>query len=559
MRVDRCHEVRRCHHGVAVKTRLARQQHGAPGRLPTRLDEEVGEGRMGLVGLRVRQYRLEVRDQFERAALCAGVMDGDGAQLGVVFGADEHRGSHVQVFGAGVELHLIGQEAGAVVPAFAGRGKGGDRREYPVADVAQVEERAVAVAQRVVAPARHVERSPAAHSGAIGAQRDGVAAVRQQVRRLETGRRRIDDAWLEHRQRFAFGRFRRCARIGAADDLPWRALVQQRHMGFDQRRAGKPAPRRVVAQHVAQRHQRHALVVRHEVAHDAERLAFRLPRHGEIDRVEEAAVAARTERFEQAQVSHRIGRRHQRRHRARIGRDHAVGRWRAAQGQARHTKGRVLVGQRVVLREVGRLGHAPGQLLRLAVSLLLRHSCSVGDLQQTVVGLGHDERRHQVLEHRARPRLEAGARTDRQEGASECHPVAARHVALGDGQEAEQARLRSQQVVVALVERVVVDPQADVEQVALGVVQALKIHGGAQRLAALGDRFQRVRRCSAAGSSAGILVCKGAAGLCHSQQVPRHVAAVYARHIGRRHRSQRLRVVPVVEMALMFVELVDGV
>ncbi len=200
LRVRRGQEVRGGHHRVAMQARLARHQQRAPCGLPARLDEQVGEGRMRLVGLGVRQHRLEVRDQFERARFLARVVQRDVAQLGVVLGADEHRGAHLQAGAGRVELHVVGQEAGAVAPAVAGRGQGGERGEFLGALVAHKEEGAVAVAQRVVAPARHVERVPAAHAGAVGAQGNGVAAVRQQVRGLEAGRRRVDKAGLEQRR-----------------------------------------------------------------------------------------------------------------------------------------------------------------------------------------------------------------------------------------------------------------------------------------------------------------------------------------------------------------------
>ncbi|MNU73210.1 hypothetical protein D3C71_626880 [compost metagenome] len=405
--IDRGHEVHRGHHRIAMQARLARQQQRAPCRFPARFDEQVGKGRMRLVGLGVRQHRLEVRDEFERARFVARVVQRDVAQLGVVLGADEHRGAHLQPGAGRIELHLVGQEAGAVVPVGAGRGQGGERGELGLPsvffDIAHIEESAVAVAQRIVAPARHVERAPAAHARAVGPQRHRVAAVRQQVRGLEARPRRIDHARLEQRRQLGLAGLGRRARVGAADDLARRALVQQRLVRLHQRGAAEPAARRVVAQHVAQRHQRHALVVRHEVAHHGEVLALGLARGGEVDRVVKTELAARAERFEQLEVAHRRFGRERRGHQAGVGRHHAVGRRRAPQRQARHAEGRVLVRQRMVLREVGRLGHAPRHVLRTAEGLLLGDGRGVGHLQQAVGGLGHHERRHEVLEHRARP------------------------------------------------------------------------------------------------------------------------------------------------------------
>ena len=297
--------------------------------------------------------------------------------------------------------------------------------------------------------------------------------------------------------------------------------------------------------------------MRHHVAHHGEGLALGLARDGEVDRVEEAELAARAQRLEPPQVGHGIRGSQQRRHRAGIGRDHPIGRRRAAQRQPRHAEGRVLVGQRMVAGEVGRLGDAPGQLLRGAEGLLLADRRQVRHLQQAAVGLGHHQRRHQVFEHRARPRLEARLHAHRQEGPPERHPVAPRHVALGDRQEAQEARLGGQQVVVAGVELVVVDPKADVEEVALGVVEAAEIHLRAERLAAPRERFERSRRFGRRGFA--VLRREGAAGLGHRDQVAREVAAVDAGHVGRRQHPQRLGVVPVVEMAVVLVHALDGV
>ena len=403
LRIGVGHEMRHRHGRIAVQPRPARQQQGAQCRLPARLDEQVGEGRMGFIGLGEGENRLEVRDQLQLARLVAGVVQRHGAQFGIVLGADQYRDARLQPRPARFELHLVGQKAGPVAPAVARcrqRGQGG---QFAPVGKAQIEEGAVAIAQRIVAPAAHVRRAPAAHAGAVGAQRNGVAPVGQQVRRLQAARCRLDHARLEHRCRVVRLRFGRRARVGAADDLARRALVQQRLVRLHQRRGAEPAARRLAAQHVAQRHQRHALVVRHEVAHHAEVLALGLARGGEIDGVEEAELAACAERFQQAQIASGCGRQQLRRQHARVGRDHTVGRRCAAQREPRHTEGRVLVGERMVLREIGRLRDAPGQVLRVAERLLCAHGRQVGCVQQPVHRLGHHQRRHQVLEHRARP------------------------------------------------------------------------------------------------------------------------------------------------------------
>ena len=116
----------------------------------------------------------------------------DLAELDVVFRADPHRGVCLHAGPGGVEADAVGVEAAAVVRRRVGRRMLRDRHRmagHPCARCrpAQVEEAAMRVAQRVVAPARDAGAAPAAPAGAVGAQRHAVAAVGQQVRRLQRG------------------------------------------------------------------------------------------------------------------------------------------------------------------------------------------------------------------------------------------------------------------------------------------------------------------------------------------------------------------------------------
>ena len=66
-------EMRDRHLRVAMQARHALEQQGAPLRLPAGLHEQVGKRRMGFVGARVGQHRLEARHQFNDAFGPAGV------------------------------------------------------------------------------------------------------------------------------------------------------------------------------------------------------------------------------------------------------------------------------------------------------------------------------------------------------------------------------------------------------------------------------------------------------------------------------------------------------
>ena len=88
-----------------------------------------------------------------------------------------------------------------------------------------------------------------------------------------------------------------------------------------------------------------------------------------------------------------------------------------------------------------------------AVLDLAAHDEPIGLLEQAAGRRAHDQRRHQVLEHRSRPGDQRRAAADRRHRAAEPEPVPGGHVALGDGEEARQPRLGGEQVVAVGVER----------------------------------------------------------------------------------------------------------
>ena len=117
---------------------------------------------------------------------------------------------------------------------------------------------------------------------------------------------------------------------------------------------------------------------------------------------------------------------------------------------------------------------------------------------------------HQVLKHRAGPGAQSGVRTAGEKRAPQAGPVAHRQVALGNRQQAGQARLRRQQVVEAGVKLLLGNAVADVQQMPFGVVQESKVGLPGQLLAGRRQRLQTPRRLGRAGNPAG---ADGGAGL----------------------------------------------
>ena len=145
----------------------------------------------------------------------------------------------------------------------------------------------------------------------------------------------------------------------------------------------------------------------------------------------------------------------------------------------------------------------------------------------------HDERGHQVLEHRSRPGDQRGAASDRRDGAPEPEPVARGDIALGDRHEAREARLRREQVVAARVEIALRDPVADREELALRVEQKTELHrvghGSRRRLERREAAFQGARVVAGPAAVAAVTLDRSVRGLRPVQHFGAGVVAAFAR------------------------------
>ena len=111
-----------------------------------------------------------------------------------------------------------------------------------------------------------------------------------------------------------------------------------------------------------------------------------------------------------------------------------------------------------------------------AVLDLPRDDEPIGFGEEALVGRAHDQRRHQVLEHRARPGDERRAARDLGGHAPHPEPVLGRDVALGDREEAREPRFGGEEVVAVRVALAVARQIADRQELALGVEQEAVVH-----------------------------------------------------------------------------------
>ena len=291
----------------------------------------------------------------------------------------------------------------------------------------------------------------------------------------------------------------------------------------------KPPPHLISAQRVARRQQAHALVVRHHAAHDLPAAAR--ARAGAVERVEKPVLPQQPERRESAQVAHRRARLDRQREKAAVRREHELFVHARLQGQRRAAVRLVAVAQRAVEREVRALRHAP-RLPRAHAPPLHVQAEFRALPQQRVAHRRQKQLRHQILEHRPRPRHAAAVVVFLHLRARQGAPVLARHVAPRHGEVRRQPCLAREQIVIALRPFAAAGVDADVHQPPLRVVERAEVHAVAEHL--------RPRRK--------LVPPPAAQGVCRREQGGGAVAAVHRGHIQRRHRPQRARVIPVVKV-----------
>ena len=244
-------------------------------------------------------------------------------------------------------------------------------------------------------------------------------------------------------------------------DLTRHAFLQQK-LGRPDHRLGVEAVAHDAAQdRICERQDRHSLVMRHEIAHDGDVAALQQPGGRIVESFVEAVAAAAAGCFERLEIAQRGVRLNHGGERRRIGCDHHIVAQPALEPEAGHAEVRILVGQLQIAGVVGGLGDAPRRPELKTIVDLPRDDAAFGALEQAAGGRAHDQRGHQILEHRSRPRDQHRPAPNRGHGMAEAEPVAGRHVALGDREIAGQPSLRREQIVAIGVECPVGDRKAD--------------------------------------------------------------------------------------------------
>ena len=439
------------------------------------LHEELRERRMRRVGCGERERQLAIGRDLDVAHAVAAIRDRYATNLGVILRRNDDlqgRRDHCitayefrTILGEG-HLVAVGLDAARLIA----RGPHG-----AAFDVAQEEIAAAIVACRVFAPARDVESAPAAVARACIREHHGVAAIREQMRLRRGCVRREQTAHLRElhdprrRRDFLGPRMRH-------RDIARRALLQQKLGRLDARLRVEPLAHPAIEEHVGESHHGHARVMGHERAHGRNPRAFWKAAARVVERLIEPVASARAAQGELLEIAHRASRIDHRRECRSVRRYHCVFTQAALEPEAGHAEVRILVGELEVAHVVGGLRNAPRDAELGAVADLAPDDQAAGLFQKTSGRCTHDERRHQVLEHRARPGNERRPVSDRSDRAPEAKPMPRRHVALGDRHEARQARLGSQQVITARVQSALGSAVADGEKPALCIEQETELH-----------------------------------------------------------------------------------
>lgn len=287
----------------------------------------------------------------------------------------------------------------------------------------------------------------------------------------------------------------------------------QQELGRSHVRVGVEArDHHVVAQEVGGRQQRHALVVRHERPdHDAFRCTgasnavdgVRALARGVVHGFVVSEPAFGTCCGQPDEVAQRGLWADCQCERRRIRRDHEVVGQAALESESGHAERLVLVVVGAIAHVVRRLRDAPWDLSLSPIAHLTGDGTVAGRVEQRLRERPHQQRRHQVLEHRRAPRQQRRHAIDADGAAPEMEPVALRDVSARDGDEARQPRLGGQQVVERVVEHArsisIGKPVADREEMTSPVVEEPEVHLVCERAASPGQ-FQQCRTLVAAGA-----------------------------------------------------------
>ncbi len=504
--------------------------------------EEIGEGWVRPLHVRIAENDLAVARQLELAFLARVVCDCDASYFSCILGNDRDLRARLDVAIHAQEGDAIGREHRAI-PLRLGAGwlvRGGPRAA--ASEVLHVDEASRVVARAVRPPARDGQLFvPAVARAAVG-HHDRVREVAQQrdFRSWSVGGRD-----LANRRSLHLGAWQRLIGrrlLGFLEHQPTRhALVQQHVRRAHQRicvEAAEPYP---VEQRIRERHETHPGVVRHVVVHHGEGVPGLRPR--EIERIAETVDPQRSARLQPREVVESVPRRDHRRERSRVRGNHQVAPESALEREIGHAEGAVLIGEMAVAKVVRALADPPWHAALVAVCHLTAHHAAIALGQERERIRAHHERRHQILEHAPAPRHQRRFAGCPRERPPKVEPVGDRDVVLRDRDEAREAGLGCEEIVVRLVERVVRHLVSDGEQLARIVVQKIEVHSEGELVRALRDLRQPATKVHVVRPGR-----DAEARLPQSDEVTGEIPAVDRGDVRRLQYAQVARVVPVVEV-----------
>ena len=224
------------------------------------------------------------------------------------------------------------------------------------------------------------------------------------------------------------------------------------------------------------RRDRHSLMMGKISPDDLIRLICPQTGEGEIDGFIKAKAARSAQIVQFLVVACGVSRSDHRRKACGIGCDHEIVRQATLEAKARNPEVGVLVSKIEIPGGISRFGNAPRRVFCRAVGHLLCDHQFHGLFVQCLIGAFEHQIRHQILEHRPRPGYQARRPLDRHDWPTQPDPVFRCDIALGDREEAGQRCFRSQQVITALIERLIPHAITDGQKMTLTVEQKLEIH-----------------------------------------------------------------------------------
>ena len=148
----------------------------------------------------------------------------------------------------------------------------------------------------------------------------------------------------------------------------------------------------------------------------------------------------------------------------------------AFQPETGHPKSAVLIGALRVGEVIAGLGDTPGHAAVASVLDLPLDDGTIGLVEESVLVRGHEEQRHEILEHRSAPGEQGHRAALCGELATEGEPVILFKISAGYEHVTGEPGLGREEIVEGGVEAAVADIVADREEVPRGVVEEGEIH-----------------------------------------------------------------------------------